>query len=172
LEIITFILDTLRYIVPALVVYLLMRQYASQQANIELVKQRTAMSSGTTELRMQSYERLVLLVERIGLVDVLMRLDTPEITTQLLSNAMMVTIQKEYEHNLTQQIYVSGELWDMITLLKDESLAAVLDATNATDVNTKDDYKSQVYRLNDKIDKTFGRKVREGIRKEVELYFK
>ena len=78
------LLEIIKYIIPALVVYLLMRQYAAQQANIEVLRQRSMLSSSTTSMRLQSYERLILLVERIGLVDVLMRLDGSEITIQNL----------------------------------------------------------------------------------------
>lgn len=157
---------------PALVVYYLIKQFSGQQANLEVMKQRAALSSDTTSLRMQSYERLILLVERIGLVDTLMRLDAKETSVQHLSNAMLITVQKEYEHNLTQQIYVSGQLWDMITLLKDETMASISEGASVQGAQDKNTFRTEIYRRNDQIDSTFGRKVREAIRKEVELYFK
>ena len=85
---------------------------------------------------------------------------------------MLVTIQKEYEHNLTQQIYISSQLWEMISLLKDESLGAINDAAVEEDGSSKNEFRNQIYKLNDRIDQTFGKKVRAAIRKEVELYFK
>jgi len=47
------------------------------------------------------------------------RLLTKEITPQNLSNGMLVSVQKEYEHNLAQQVYISDSLWKIVTQAKD-----------------------------------------------------
>lgn len=35
---------------------------------------------------------------------------------------MLLAIQQEYEHNITQQVYVSGQLWEIIKIARDESV--------------------------------------------------
>jgi hypothetical protein len=41
----------------------------------------------------------------------------------------MIAIQQEYEHNLTQQIYVSDKLWDIINLAKDQTIQLISKAS-------------------------------------------
>ena len=91
-------------------------------------------------------------------------------TANQLKSALIISIQKEFEHNLTQQIYVSGQLWEMLTLLRDNLMAAVAGAhEQANDDKAK--FESLLLETSTTLDATLFRKVREGIRKEVELYF-
>jgi len=47
---------------------------------------------------------------------------------------MLVAIQQEWEHNLSQQIYVSDKLWDIISLAKSNMQAVISQA--ASDIET------------------------------------
>jgi hypothetical protein len=38
---------------------------------------------------------------------------------------LLITIQQEFEHNLTQQLYISNSSWENVTQAKDESLKIV-----------------------------------------------
>lgn len=122
----TEILEVIKYILPALVVfatiYYMMKKYHSQQYDMEVLKFRQGESKNTLPLKLQAYERLALLCERIRPEQLLIRLNTPNMTAQALRNAMLVAVQKEFEHNITQQIYVSDNLWKIITLSKDQVL--------------------------------------------------
>jgi len=39
--------------------------------------------------------------------------------------ALMLAIQQEYEHNITQQVYVSGQLWEIIKLARDDNMQVI-----------------------------------------------
>jgi len=170
-EIVTLILDLLRYIVPALVVYLLMRQFIKGQMATEQMKVRAALSGDNKALRIQAYERLTLLCERINIMSLLMRLNTGEMDIEHLKNAMLITIQKEYEHNLTQQIYVSGQLWEMVTLLKDSTIATITSAYMSDGQGEKATFTDHLMQQGAQLNNTMSKKVGAAIRKEVELYF-
>jgi hypothetical protein len=43
-----------------------------------------------------------------------------------LQGALIVAVQQELEHNLSQQIYISGKLWQIIELAKNEVLNHIL----------------------------------------------
>jgi hypothetical protein len=67
-----------------------------------------------TPIKLQAYERVVLFLERISPESLLMRTARPEMTAQQLHAALVSTIRSEYEHNLSQQIYMSNEAWEMV----------------------------------------------------------
>lgn len=78
-------------------------------------------------IQLRAYERLALLLERttpeaiIGRIDDLTSLTPKEIEQQILQ-----TIRLEYEHNITQQIYVSEELWRKVQLAQNQMTAFVI----------------------------------------------
>lgn len=81
-------------------------------------------------LRIQAYERLVLLMERIKPESILIRVQTPQMTAGQLHQDLLATIRAEFEHNLSQQIYVSSTSWNAVKLAKD-SLIKVINEESA-----------------------------------------
>ena len=71
-------------------------------------------------LRLQAYERLSLFCERVSIPAMIMRVKSPEMTTTELKYALMIAVQHEFEHNITQQVYVSDQLWQIIKIAKND----------------------------------------------------
>ncbi len=165
------LLEVVKYSVPALVVYFLMRQFYKQQYALEMTRQRTKTSGEQVALRLQAYERLTLLTERIALPDLIGRINNEQITATLLQNALLIAVQKEYQHNIAQQIYVSSQLWQMIILLKNETLEAITNDYAQLTSEDKGQFITNLYNTDTSRLRAFGVKVREAIRKEVEMYF-
>jgi len=67
-----------------------------------------------TPVRLQAYERVVLFLERISPESLIMRTARPEMTSLQLQSALVNAVRSEYEHNLSQQIYMSSEAWEMV----------------------------------------------------------
>jgi hypothetical protein len=67
-----------------------------------------------TPVKLQAYERIVLFLERISPESLIMRTVKPEMTAQQLNSALISNVRSEYEHNLSQQIYMSNEAWEMV----------------------------------------------------------
>jgi hypothetical protein len=67
-----------------------------------------------TPVRLQAYERVVLFLERISPESLIIRTARPEMTAQQLQSALVTAVRSEYEHNLSQQIYMSNEAWEMV----------------------------------------------------------
>lgn len=76
-------------------------------------------------LQLQAYERLVLLTERIALPNLISRLSQPGISAFEMKVLLTETIKQEFEHNSTQQLYVSPVSWDAVRNLKEQSIMVV-----------------------------------------------
>jgi hypothetical protein len=73
-----------------------------------------------TPVRLQAYERLLLLLERIGVNNLVMRTYQEGTSANKLREDLQRSIRSEFDHNLTQQLYVSEEAWDLIRKAKEE----------------------------------------------------
>lgn len=73
-----------------------------------------------TPIQLQAYERLVLFLERIKPDNLVLRCYQAGMNTKLLRDVMIKNISDEYEHNLSQQLYVSTESWLRIKNAKEE----------------------------------------------------
>jgi hypothetical protein len=76
-------------------------------------------------LRLQAYERLALFLERIDPGKLLIRISPQSANKHDYENYVIAQIEQEYEHNLTQQIYVSSECWNIITTAKNATIQTI-----------------------------------------------
>lgn len=76
-------------------------------------------------LQLQAYERLVLLVERINLQNLIGRIFQPGLSAVDMQVGLVQTIKAEYEHNIAQQIYVSPVAWEAVKTLKDQTISII-----------------------------------------------
>ena len=67
-----------------------------------------------TPVRLQAYERVVLFLERITPESLIMRTARADMTAQQMQSALVTAARSEYEHNLSQQIYMTNEAWEMV----------------------------------------------------------
>lgn len=77
---------------------------------------------GSMPLQLQAYERLILLSERISLPNLINRTNQPGMTARDLQMLLTQSIKQEFEHNVTQQIYVTSEAWDAVRNLKEQNI--------------------------------------------------
>lgn len=112
------ILEILKYTLPAVIVlittYLLIKMMLkndSDRRNKEIILQN---QKTITPLRLQAYERGILLLERISLESLILRVNKQGLTAQQLQGEMLSAIRAEFEHNLSQQIYMSSRAWEVI----------------------------------------------------------
>ena len=88
--------------------------------------QKTADESFMTKpLRLQAYERLVLLCERIALPNLISRVNQPGLSAREMQFLLVESIKQEYEYNASQQIYVSETAWNAVRSLRDQNLLMI-----------------------------------------------
>lgn len=76
-------------------------------------------------MQLQAYERLILLAERISLPNLINRLNQPGVSVKEMQSLLTQSIRQEFDHNITQQIYVSPEAWQAVQNLKDQNLLII-----------------------------------------------
>ncbi|MCX6305338.1 MAG: hypothetical protein NT040_10240 [Bacteroidetes bacterium] len=81
-------------------------------------------------LRLQAYERFVLFLERIQPSNLVLRLNSADLTALQLQSLLVRTIREEFEYNLSQQLYVSENSWELIKNAKEETIAMINNATS------------------------------------------
>jgi len=81
-------------------------------------------------LRLQAYERLALFLERISPSKILVRVKPTGNNSTNYQNKLIQNIEQEFEHNLTQQIYVTNKCWNTIVTSKN-SLIQIIRASAA-----------------------------------------
>lgn len=82
-------------------------------------KAATAEDNGRSALKLQAYERLSLLMERMAIQNMILRQPAGTMTNQQYTASLLFTIREEFEHNVTQQVYVSDQLWMILLQARD-----------------------------------------------------
>ncbi len=90
----------------------------------EEIRMRLGINNETLKLRLQAYERLTLFAERAGLKNLVSRssLNSFGESAATLHSHLVNEIKQEFEYNVSQQIYVSKEVWNAVTKLKDQNI--------------------------------------------------
>ena len=86
---------------------------------------KTGGAGTVTPQKLQAYERLILLTDRISLPSLISRSNQPGLNVREMQNLLGQTIRQEFDHNITQQIYVSPEAWDAIRNFKEQNLLII-----------------------------------------------
>jgi hypothetical protein len=109
-------------LVAGALVYLFLKQRRELKAAQPLASGGDA---ATRQLQLQAYERLILLTDRIALPNLIQRLNQPGVEARDMQALLTQAIRQEFEHNITQQIYVSAEAWDAVRNYKEQNLLIV-----------------------------------------------
>ncbi len=122
-------LEILKISIPALVVlaasYYTLDRYLRQETENRKNEQNKENQKITVPLKLQAYERIILFLERISPESMLLRIQQPKMNVAQMQKALLLTIRAEYEHNLSQQIYVSNEAWELVKATKENLIKLV-----------------------------------------------
>ena len=117
------VVEILKITLPALLVflagYLAIERLLREEANRRKVELTVNSKKITTPIRLQAYERIVLFLERISPESLLVRVNQPGLSVQKFQSALLASIRSEWEHNLSQQIYISPKAWGLVKNAKD-----------------------------------------------------
>ena len=124
-----YITDFLQLLVPAGLVlyaaYLLVRNFLQRDFDKKLVELKVSNNNTVLPLRLQAYERICLLLERISPNNMLLRLSDPAYNALEFQQLIQKEIREEFNHNLSQQIYMSEEVWEKVRATVNELIAIV-----------------------------------------------
>lgn len=105
--------------------FLFWKQRKEAKTLLEQHEKAKTAPPATQPLQLQAYERLILLVDRIALPNVISRTSSAGLTARDMQLLLTQTIRTEFEYNVTQQIYVSHESWEAVRNLKDQNIMIV-----------------------------------------------
>ncbi|MFC4261615.1 hypothetical protein ACFOWM_01875 [Ferruginibacter yonginensis] len=74
------------------------------------------------KLQFLAYERLAMFAERVGLKNLISNAETYGESAAVMHGVLIQNIKAEYEYNVSQQVYVSKEVWAAVTKLKDQNI--------------------------------------------------
>ncbi len=110
-------------------------------------------NSASTQLQLQAYERLVVLVDRIALPNLISRVAQPDLSVRDMQMILTRNIREEFEYNISQQIFVTPESWNSVKNLKEQNLLIINQLANILPPNASGlDLNKQLlqYLMNDK----------------------
>jgi len=123
------ILELLSYTIPAIITgvvalyfFKLHNKNENNRRNYLLRKEKQNVA---LPLRLQAYERMALFLERISPNNLLIRVPPKGNDKVAYLKNLIITVEKEFEHNLAQQIYITSDCWNVIVSAKNSTLNLV-----------------------------------------------
>ena len=107
-------IDTNTLLLVLAVIFLVLAGYFNFRPK-KKTNQPSGTDNSTTPLRLQAYERLILLMERLNPQELVMRYVSHAGTVADLQLLLLSAVRSETEHNFSQQLYVSNEAWTQVT---------------------------------------------------------
>jgi hypothetical protein len=148
------ILELAFYTLPALitggVAYYLFQSYFNDQQNTRRWLVQKENQKQSLPLRLQAYERLALFLERINAAKLLIRVAPLSDDKNDYERLLIQHIEQEYEHNLTQQVYVSDECWTIIITAKNTIIQNIMQTNLSEKVDSAQKLRETI--LNDLLD--------------------
>ena len=109
------------------------KQWITKSMNEQALEATKASRTIVMPLRLQAYERMALFLERIDPNQLVLRIHAPGLTVAEEQNLLMTAIRSEYEHNISQQIYISNETWKGITDAMDDVITIITSVAEQMD---------------------------------------
>lgn len=124
MDYISILLEIIKYTTPSLICAGIVYIFLSKQAKSERMKMQFNLSKQSSKemmpIKLQAFERMTLFLERISPNQLIMHIREPEMDAADLHRSLIFAIRQEYEHNISQQLYISDSTWQMIVLTKDQ----------------------------------------------------
>ena len=149
------IIELLFSLLPALLVgaiaYYFFKQHIENEAGRRRYLLQRDMQKDALPLRLQAYERMALFLERISPSKLLTRIHPTSSDKDDYEILLIASIQQEFEHNLSQQIYVSDECWNIILAAKNTTIQLIRKANMLENTDTANKLREVI--LTDLMDK-------------------
>jgi DNA primase len=128
------LIELIKILVPASVVlyaaYLLVRTFIHKELELRKLEVRSRAIETVLPNRLQAYERMVLFLERMSPQNLLVRLSSSGMPAREFHQLLLSEIRNEYNHNVSQQVYISQEVWELIKNAKEDLIVSINDAAS------------------------------------------
>lgn len=135
------LLELIKILVPASVVlyavFLMVRTFISKEIELKKIEVRGRSIETVLPIRLQAYERITLFLERISPQALVFRLANPEQSAQEFHRVLLDEIRNEYNHNVSQQVYMSEYVWNMVKNAKEDLTASINEVASVLATDSK-----------------------------------
>lgn len=127
-------IELLKISLPAIIVcyavYLIVRTFVLKELEKIKLEQSFKNTETILPIRMQAYERMCLFLERIAPGNIIPRLNASGLTARELQTIILRDIREEFNHNLSQQIYMSDKAWSSVRLAMETNISLINEAAD------------------------------------------
>ncbi|MDV7187544.1 hypothetical protein R3X25_09650 [Lutibacter sp. TH_r2] len=142
------IIELLSYTIPSIVTgfvayYFFVNHTKNEERKLKLsvLKENQKQS---LPLRLQAYERMTLFLERINPSKLLLRVTSVNNDKAAYAQSLINTIDQEFEHNLTQQIYISNECWSIVIAAKNATVHLIKKTAADSSIESAENLREEV----------------------------
>ena len=144
------IFEILAYTLPSLITgglaYYLFNLYFKDQQNTRRWLLQKENQKDALPLRLQAYERMALFLERINPSKILIRVTPNSQNKNDYENLLIFSIEQEFEHNLTQQIYITDACWTIILTAKNTIIQNIRKTNMSEKIDSADKLRETILR--------------------------
>ena len=123
------IIELLKTLIPAVAVfaaaYFLVKRFLDNDQKRREHELKRSAQGLITPLKIQAYERIVIFLERINPNSLVIRVNKNGMNSRQLHSELITAVKTEYEHNLSQQIYISYGAWELVKNAKEEVIQLI-----------------------------------------------
>jgi hypothetical protein len=153
-------------------VYLTVRSFIAKEIELKRLEVRGRSIETILPVRLQAYERITLFLERISPQNLLIRLNSPGLSAHDFHRMLLDEIRNEYNHNVSQQVYMSEDTWNRVKNAKEDLIILINDASSQVPADASSiDFAKRIFEfaLNKKVD-PIGHALTE-VKKEIQQIF-
>ena len=131
------VIDLIKIILPAAIVlyavYLIVKSFLNREFERKVLELKMKNTETILPIRLQAYERMALFLERISPNNLILRLRDHSLSSREFQQKLLSEIRHEFNHNLSQQVYMSDESWNLIKKAMEEIVVVINSAAGAGD---------------------------------------
>lgn len=144
----TKIIEILSYTIPTIVTgfiayYFFLNHTRTEEKKLKLSLLKEAQQS-SLPVKLQAYERMILFLERINPSQLLIRVSSVNNDTSAYQISLINTIEQEFEHNLTQQIYLSDKCWSVIVASKNATIQLIKNTSEENSISNAQELRETI----------------------------
>lgn len=144
------IFDLLMYCIPAIITggiaYFFFRDHMSNEDKRRRYLLHKDAQKEALPLRLQAYERLTLFLERITPSKLLIRVSPNSSDKTAYERLLIMSIEQEFDHNLSQQIYMSDQCWSAVIVSKNKIIQLIQKANLSEKTDSADKLREVILR--------------------------
>ena len=123
-----------KILIPASVVlyaaFLMVKSFSQKEIELKRLEVRGKAIETVLPNRLHAYERMTLFLERMAPQNLLVRLNVGALPAREFHQQLLAEVRNEYNHNVSQQVYISEEVWEQIKSAKEDLIVMINDSAS------------------------------------------